>query len=249
MFIPKTIIEYNNRIDREIDENNSVYFATMNKISFFERRRLIIINSLIQNIIRIIEMESYWEYTNEGFIYKTDFIFDIKRMDIIYKENRILKDDNGYHVKDEENLIEKEFYDKYKDLLDRLYILEMKRNEIYNKNSSDIEKTTEKKESSPYATDFTYFFAEDFFTHYSYEGINAIVNLLNNVEINDVDNAYNELMNSNMNTILKKYLLNWAATYSKKGRQILKIYFEKRDNNCTHKSISDIMDKILIKCI
>ena len=36
MFIPKTIIEYNNRIDREIDENNSVYFATMNKISFFE---------------------------------------------------------------------------------------------------------------------------------------------------------------------------------------------------------------------
>ena len=82
MFLPRMIVDYNNSQYNNINDSKSYYYNVLKTISFFKRKKLSKIDSLINEIIKNIENDSGWSYNVNRFTYKSDFKYDNNKNDI-----------------------------------------------------------------------------------------------------------------------------------------------------------------------
>ena len=235
-FAPEQIINF--ELDNEILEKQliSQEKELYDNCNFFDRKKLSMLCKLRNSIIRSIELDSGWSYTSGSFSLKSDFKF--AKSDILFKINKIKKTSEGYNFTDGTNLRERLFYNKYNDLLERLFNIERKIDKLYQKYKEriddskeskivDINALSNKKNRITFANDYYQHLAYIFIREYGVMGVVELVNMLN--ELNDCSNpseVVDRYIKENYITYKYDVFLAWASVYS----NYAKVAFEEKES-------------------
>ena len=215
--------------DKELDEYRKDNRDAYKELNIFKRHRLTKINDLIYNLVKAIENESGWTYTPSKFTCYSNYSYDGK--EIVFDINSISSNPNGYHLSDNPSSKEIEFYNKYQEMLKRLFELEKRREELIPKRDPQIipisrivtrEGRIKENQDNNFISSFTNFQAYEFVKEFKSSGIRTLVKLLNELtESEDIMKAYNSLYTGGMNHYYAQELLRWAALYTPRGQQLL----------------------------
>ena len=232
MFIPKQIVAYSNNHDVRVDNERKKFHDVVSMSGFFTRKKLFKLDSLINEIIKSIELESGWTYDVNKFTYRSHFRYDYKTQDILFTVNEVLRNDTTY-TSVNFTTCEREFETRYAKLLYRLVILQQKRDEIYQASKGLIEqkesrvidfikekKKIEWQQTDAFISEYTISQAEYFTEHFGMEGIIKLVNYLNDFDNKDRRDTYNRLIRERIKPDYKNNLLTWIATYSNSYNQM-----------------------------
>ena len=243
MITGKKVTEFHREQDKLLREESEKYNTYMKVLSTREKRKLSKYNNLIRTIIYKIEKESGWEHTSNGFALLSDFTYNPEINDITYNVNEVVKGKFAYICKDTANQREKEFLDKYVDLLDRLFWCEKVRDSIYykkeNKEKADaitpitnaIKSKDGKvlKQEEKDITNWVELSGKIFMINYQKDGINRLLKLLNALVDWKETEIYPFFINEPISDKYKKDLLKWAALFSNRGMYILDLYNKKEN--------------------
>ena len=193
MFTGKKILEYNANRDNKIISERDNYNLVKSHLNVINQAKLRKINKAIEKIIDSIKKDSYWEYIDGEFTYKSNFRYDSKHEDIFFTINSI-KREGGKYIGVNNNEREERFISNYKELLKRLAILEDKKAELYDlARVMPIDKSIyldKKAKIMPfnkikqYEKDAEYFskMSETFIRNYGIETIGELIYILNKID-------------------------------------------------------------------
>ena len=229
MFKPKQIISFNNECFDKLTFEQKKYQQAYDKASFIDRIRLDKYNHLISDIVNIIEIDSGWVYSGSDFTYKSNFKYDQYSRDICFFVNRVKKGSNGF-VADTCTGRTNAFIQKYNKTLQRLFILEAKKQLLYNKlgislqlddKVVNLEQYKSKKEEKGVIDDYASQLANCFTSQFGMEGIIKLISLLNDFDMKDAKEVYLELIRERISSDYKNHLITWLQTYSNSYNQLI----------------------------
>lgn len=196
-------------------------------LGYFKKNKFIKLRDLIYSITNTIEKESGWMYTPSRFTRYSDFRYTGD--EIVFKTNTITASDNGYELGTNPTTREVEFFERYKEILKRLFELEQRRKEMlpkipenvipFNSIQTRSERIKENKEN---------IFTENFSNHLAYafvrdnhsKGILELVRLLNILtDSEDYMRTYRFMYP--MSGPYQQDLLSFASLYTPRGQQVL----------------------------
>ena len=238
MFTGKMILDFNRNRDNKIEAELENSYLVKRQSTMLNKAKLYKINKEIDKIISGIKKESYWDYINGEFIYKSDFQYDSKLQDIIFTINCVKREDKKY-ISANNSQREQNFIFEYQEVLKRLAILETKKAELYeaarvmpidraiysDKKAKKVpfNKNEQYKREKEYMSKL----AENFVNSYGSEIIGQLIYLLNKTDnTKEPINIYNVLSKGKSTDAFKRDLFTWISTYSNPGKEFLSTYFD-----------------------
>ena len=209
-----------------IDENNKIKKKNHQKLklNLFDQIRLGRTEELIHQITSKIERESGWEYLNGSFVYPNHFGFSGN--DIYFDVNRV---NVGSNDLDALSLTSISFMLRYGALLKRLKELEAKRSKFLLPDdilSAEDYRTDLVMRKARHGMDeylsrtFTQFLLA--FPKVGAEGLVDVLNMVHDASNNQ--EAYDEFMKKYSNGLLRKELLSWISSFSRRGNVLFDTY-------------------------
>ena len=233
MYYPTKIIDINIKKDEKIRLATERRNKALESANYFKKKQLLRIQKLLDGLVRLIESSSGWIYTTDSFVLRSDYHYNGDKKDITFKTNIIRRGENGYYLRQEPSPREETFYTVYKEVLDKIFALEEKRERIYqslsipDENVIDFAKIKSRQirrrwNNPEYTRDVTMALAIQFINNYGTDGIRRLVHLLNRLtDIKDPIDAYNDLIRERISPDYIETLFRWAAMYSPKGDQVI----------------------------
>ncbi len=241
MIITKRLLairhEQDVRKDKVFKQNREAY----DKLNIINRIRLDRINNLIYTITNRIVEESGWTYTPGYFSLLSDYRHGIS-CDIEFNLNRVNSNENGYYVTDKSSKYEKEFFERYQGLLKRLFNLEQKRKALVLPHIDtfpegvidfkDLQQRKKEQQDIDKEFDFLKTANLEFYEEYGKDGIQRLVNLLNDLTTStDLMKTFNEQFKGNITRLYLKELYRWAGSFTPRAEQTIGILERKRREN------------------
>ena len=218
----KNLCEYKNENDKLKKKNHRKL-----KLNVFDRIRLGRTEELIHQITSKIERESGWEYLNGSFVYPNHF--SLNGNDISFDVNRV---NVGGNDLDALSLTSITFMLRYGPLLKRLKELEAKRSQFML--PDDIPSTEDyrtdliMRKARHGMDDYLSRTFTQFLLAFPKVGAEGLVDALNMVhDASNNQEAYDEFIKKYQNGLLRKELLSWISSFSRRGN----ILFEQYQHN------------------
>lgn len=255
MLISKKVVELNNHHDRIVDnirdENNAIY-KLLNPINKMRLNRL---NSLIYELTKGIEELTGWIYTPYSFTLKSNYKYNPNNQEIEFDLNRVERTEKGYKAVNSKKY-ENEFIDNYQKLLNRLFAIEQKREEllspykesynnfIINFNSAINHQKRVNGESTE--LDYLEIASNTFITKFGIDGVIRLVSLLNYLTDNptkDPLEIYNNQFRGNITNLYVDELFRWSSSFTPKAQFVID-FIEKRKEELDSELTPDLREKI-----
>ncbi len=221
--------------DKKNEERNDINHQVMERLNYFGKRRLTKLNNLIFKLTNTVKTSSSWLYTYPStFTLLSDFSYDPSTRQITYTINSITADENGYFLREDHTEREEEFFNKYYDLLIRLFELEQRREAIYEEHKdkeydnvipfstiTPREALIKENQDKNFVVGFTNYQMDIFIRQYNTEGIRRLIKLLNDLtNSKEPYSVYLKLRNELSGEFIQE-LLRWAALYTPVAQAIL----------------------------
>lgn len=213
--------------DKELATYSGENRDTIERLGYFKRNKFIKIRDLIYNITNTIERESGWMYTPSKFTCYSDFSYTGD--EIVFKTNTVTASDNGYELGPNPTDREKAFFERYKEVLKRLFELEERRREMlpripenvipFNSIQTRADRIKENKENI-FTANFSNYLAFAFVRDNHSKGILELVRLLNMLtDSPDYMRTYRSMYP--VSGPYQQDLLSFAGLYTPRGQQVL----------------------------
>ena len=178
--------------DKKNDERNDINHQVMERLNYFGKRRLTKLNDLIFKLTNTVKVSSSWLYTYPStFSFLSDFSYDPRTGQITYTVNSITADENGYFLREDHTKREEEFFNKYYELLIRLFELEQRREAIYEEHKdkeydnvipfstiTPREAIRKENQDKNFTVGFTNFQMDIFIRQYHSDGIRRLISCI-----------------------------------------------------------------------
>ncbi len=231
MLISRKVVQMNNERDQKIEEvreENRIIYEKLNPI---QKIRLNRINNLIYQLSSMIENLSGWTYAPYSFINKSNYQYDPKLDEITFVITKIERKNDGYQQPDNPSSYTINFLNTYREQLDKLFILEQKREKIlepYKQDNHIINFKTElskkhKKDGVEGEMDYLSIASYQFINRYGIDGIKRLLSLLNELastSSTDSLEIYNNQFKGNVTNLYVDELFRWAAAFTPKAEYV-----------------------------
>ena len=240
----QNILKLNKKIDEIQDREKIIENDKYKRLSFIEKRRINRINKLINIMINEIEKNTNYEYYSNMFIRKSNYRYDYNLDDILFDVDIIERSKDGYVSNDLE-------FNKYKDLLDRLYSLQIRKDNIYKKDNIIDYSSIKKISNNDIDKVFLDYISDSFINDFGIKGVYKLLSLLKDSEELSVDDLYDKVNKDFISKYYKIELLTWLNTFNKKGKRVFNKYMDNNFHNDSFErpNLEEIMTENIVKLL